>query len=551
MVFADVAVVLPVFNRKTMVIEALDSVAAQKPLPSRLIVVDDGSTDGTGEAVGRRLQRSDLPCETRLIRQRNRGVSAARNRGIAEAGACKYLAFLDSDDLWPPDYLHRTTAAMEAAAEAVAASCDVRVVYADSPRRELRRSSEFAVHSTRWLLESQGLITPCTLVRTGALWHDPWFDPTMPIGEDWKFFLQLSLRGPWLYVPGEPVTVRRNFSLARDEYDHLTHHHREMWAVLAEMLTEVLGAHRSQLREIATECDDVLARAWYRAGKEHMRNRDLRRARESFRRSIHFQRRNKAWLRLVQNWCLSGVGAAQSALFAGTRGRECPAAARRVPTIVIGLGTGRCGTMSLARLLDLQDRADVTHERCENRIAWKGSTRRVVATLRGLAKHARAELVGDVASYYLPYVERILAKFPRAKFVCLQRDREATVRSFMKKTRDRNHWIRHDGRVWRRDGWDPCFPKYVTTSKEAALRAYWDEYYRIARDLQSRFPASFRIFPTEALNRRAGQAEILDFVGVAPERRRTRIPLRHNAGKHGDPEPPAQDRSAGARRDVA
>ena len=98
-----VAVVVPVFNRCRVVLEALDSIAAQTRPPTKLIVVDDGSTDDTVEHIERWLSSRQLPFESRLIRQSNAGPSAARNRGAAEADECDLLAFLDSDDLWPTD----------------------------------------------------------------------------------------------------------------------------------------------------------------------------------------------------------------------------------------------------------------------------------------------------------------------------------------------------------------------------------------------------------------------------------------------------------------
>ncbi|MEJ2283153.1 MAG: glycosyltransferase family A protein, partial [Desulfobacterales bacterium] len=90
-----VSVIIPTFNRGWIIQEAIDSVLAQDFTDFELILVDDGSTDDTGqilEAYGRDLT---------VYRQSNRGVSAARNRGIAAATG-RLIAFLDSDDLWLP-----------------------------------------------------------------------------------------------------------------------------------------------------------------------------------------------------------------------------------------------------------------------------------------------------------------------------------------------------------------------------------------------------------------------------------------------------------------
>lgn len=93
-----ISVVIPTHNRKHNVLEAIKSAFGEEPKNYEVIVVDDGSTDGTVEY----LESLDLPI--RIIRKENGGVSTARNAGIKEAKG-KYIAFLDSDDLWLPGIL--------------------------------------------------------------------------------------------------------------------------------------------------------------------------------------------------------------------------------------------------------------------------------------------------------------------------------------------------------------------------------------------------------------------------------------------------------------
>src|ERR1700758_2302401 len=88
-----VSVIIPTFNRVHLLPQALGSVFAQNYRPIEVIVVDDGSTDGTSDLLLR-----DWPQVVR-IRQPQRGVSAARNTGIARSSG-SFLAFLDSDNLW-------------------------------------------------------------------------------------------------------------------------------------------------------------------------------------------------------------------------------------------------------------------------------------------------------------------------------------------------------------------------------------------------------------------------------------------------------------------
>lgn len=88
-----ISVVIPTYNRKTLVVEAIQSVLQQEPKNYEVIIVDDGSTDGTPEY----LNSLNLPIQ--VVRKNNGGVSSARNFGIRHSQG-KYVAFLDSDDLW-------------------------------------------------------------------------------------------------------------------------------------------------------------------------------------------------------------------------------------------------------------------------------------------------------------------------------------------------------------------------------------------------------------------------------------------------------------------
>ena len=97
-----ISVVIPLYNKENAVETTLRSVLRQTRPPDELIIVDDGSTDRSVEAVSRAIdsERSDIPIH--LIVQQNHGVSSARNRGAAEAKS-DFIAFLDADDEWLPD----------------------------------------------------------------------------------------------------------------------------------------------------------------------------------------------------------------------------------------------------------------------------------------------------------------------------------------------------------------------------------------------------------------------------------------------------------------
>jgi len=102
-----VSIILPTYNRADTIVRAIESVQAQTFQDWELIVVDDGSTDGTAELI------ENLEPRMVLIRQENRGFTEARNVGI-RASSGKYLAFLDSDDEFMPHHLELCVAFLEA-----------------------------------------------------------------------------------------------------------------------------------------------------------------------------------------------------------------------------------------------------------------------------------------------------------------------------------------------------------------------------------------------------------------------------------------------------
>jgi glycosyltransferase involved in cell wall biosynthesis len=97
----QISALIPTYNRRVHMMRAIDSVLAQTAPATEIVVVDDGSTDGTYDAVRERYGSS-----VRIFAQRNQGVSAARMRAVAEA-RCEWVAFLDSDDVWLPSKLER------------------------------------------------------------------------------------------------------------------------------------------------------------------------------------------------------------------------------------------------------------------------------------------------------------------------------------------------------------------------------------------------------------------------------------------------------------
>jgi len=198
--------------------------------------------------------------------------------------------------------------------------------------------------------------------------------------------------------------------------------------------------------------------------------------------------------------------------------------------IIFGIGTGRCGTQSLAALLNEQpDVKYVSHEYGRTWTSWRANPIFMYRIISNLLARPGA-IVGDVSFYHLPNIETILKLEDRDikrnvefKVICLKRDKDLVVRSFMKATKSErgefNHWTSRKSQHWENGDyddygqWDPMYPKY-DLPKEDAINKYYDDYYVIASKLQKLFPDKFRIFDTvRVLNYDADQVAMLRFAG--------------------------------------
>ena len=192
--------------------------------------------------------------------------------------------------------------------------------------------------------------------------------------------------------------------------------------------------------------------------------------------------------------------------------------------LIIGLGTGRCGTTSLSVFLNAQEKTKVLHEGHDGKdyhlLPWYNAETLVLLWLDSLTQSNTAnDYYGDVMLYFLPYVEFIMSKFSNAVFICLQRNRAEVIDSYMNWTGESvNHWSYHDGRTWQYDDWDACFPKFDEPDKAKAIGLYWDSYYAEVERLIKIYPNKIACFPTEYLNSIEGQNVILDFIGYTGKR---------------------------------
>jgi len=258
----QLCVVLPVFNRAVTVCPTLEAVAGQTLLPALLVVVDDGSTDGTADAVEQWIatRQPGFPC--RVIRQENRGASAARNVGLEACGDVDLVAYLDSDDLWPADFLERASAALAANPEAVAATADRQ--YQSSRRSRPVQSGEgLASNAARWLLEHDAGVASATVCRVTDARACGGFPEHLRTGADIAIFMRMAMRGPWVHLPGLPVRYRWHDARPEGEAGHLSETYVDrgrIWAGIFQGLLEEFGARPDFPRDLCIEA--VGCQAW-------------------------------------------------------------------------------------------------------------------------------------------------------------------------------------------------------------------------------------------------------------------------------------------------
>lgn len=193
-----VSVVVPTYQRRDLVTDAVRSVLGQSFGDLELIVVDDGSGDGTEAAL------HAFGKELRYVRQPNRGVAAARNAGIALARG-SIVAFLDSDDRWLPDHLAVVAETFARRPEAVLVST--------SPRHRAEGAAEpgaaVLFDPLPACLYGNPVGWPSSIaVRREDLVAVGGFDERLPVGEGGELWARLAFRGPFALLQRRTIVKR-------------------------------------------------------------------------------------------------------------------------------------------------------------------------------------------------------------------------------------------------------------------------------------------------------------------------------------------------------
>ena len=256
-----ISVVIPTYNRLTWVREAVASACMQRAVTCEIIVVDDGSSDGTAATL-----RHEYGARIRVIETPNRGVAAARNLGVA-ASSAELIAFLDSDDLWMRDKL--AAQASYFVSHTDAEICQTQEIWMRSGVRvnpcahHRKPSGDIFECSLRRCLVSPSAV----LLRRSLFERVGGFDESLPACEDYDLWLRI-LRDTPVWLIDRPLVIKRG-----GHDDQLS---RRFWgmdrfrvAALLRLLSEdnLPPLRRAATRRVLAEKCAVLAKGAARRGR--------------------------------------------------------------------------------------------------------------------------------------------------------------------------------------------------------------------------------------------------------------------------------------------
>jgi len=203
-----VSVIIPTFNRSQYITEALDSVLDQTFTDYEILVIDDGSIDNTKEVLTHYMNKITY------IYQENQGVSAARNTGIQHAHG-KYIAFLDSDDMWLPIKLEKQVAILDEHSDI--ALVYTNVGYCDSNGEILKFSNKSKLFQSGYIPEKVLLwkvncgYLQTWLIRKSCFDEVGLLDTSFKMSEDREISVRIALKYKICGLK-EPLTIQRQHS---------------------------------------------------------------------------------------------------------------------------------------------------------------------------------------------------------------------------------------------------------------------------------------------------------------------------------------------------
>ena len=213
-----ISVIIPAYNYGRFIAEAIESALGQTVVPGEIVVVDDGSADDTGAVV------QGFGDRVRYVRQENRGVSEARNRGVAETTG-QLVAFLDADDTWEPTKLEKQVERFAADVEIGLVHCGMREF--DSETGETLEmhldGGEDDVAENLLMWDGPVVVGPggTIMVSRKAFEEAGGFDPRLKCGEDWDLCYRIARRYKVGFVPEPLVNYRIHGAAAHHNVENM------------------------------------------------------------------------------------------------------------------------------------------------------------------------------------------------------------------------------------------------------------------------------------------------------------------------------------------
>jgi len=231
-----VSVLMPAFRRSDTIVKAVESALDQTWRDLEVVVVDDGSGDGTLDA----LSVIDDPRLRVFSHETNQGGNAARRTALDESRG-ELLAFLDADDVWLPTKIEKQVASLEAAGPTAGLSYTWYDLHYPDGRREPGRRPRTEGGNLDELLQSNFVGTfSCVMVRREVIDHVGVPDPSLRACQDWEFYIRVNAEHSIVCVPEVLVHYRR------DDGDE----HR-----ISASAERVCAGHREVYRRVADRLD--------------------------------------------------------------------------------------------------------------------------------------------------------------------------------------------------------------------------------------------------------------------------------------------------------
>ena len=188
-----VSVIIPTYNRKHTLGRAIESIISQTIKPLEIIIVDDGSNDGTREWI-----KQEYPF-IKYLNQNNSGVSASRNRGIFSANG-NWIAFLDSDDEWIPEKLERQLSILSSDKEAV--FCHTNEIWIRNGTRvnQMRKHEKYGGYIFEKCLDMCRISPSSSIIKKEVFDHIGYFDESLIVCEDYDLWLRIAAHYKILFL---------------------------------------------------------------------------------------------------------------------------------------------------------------------------------------------------------------------------------------------------------------------------------------------------------------------------------------------------------------